>query len=102
MSPAIEEATQRLGAALGRLEAALGRRSGGDGRHPDLETELQLMQDDRARLSVELESAAARLGRVEAVAGHVGRRLETAISAVGDVLTRAEASAGRDRDAGGP
>lgn len=90
MSPEIEEAARRLQSALGQLEAALGRRTGGGVRHPDLETELQLMQDDRARLSVELESATARLSRVEVATEHVGQRVQVAIGALRDVLSRAE------------
>ena len=92
MSPELDAALQRLHSALGLLEeSAASRRSGGGGRAEDLETELQLMQDDRARLSVELESATARLNRVEAATEHVGRRVGAAIGAIGEVLARADA-----------
>ena len=93
MSPEIDTAARRLQSALGQLEAALGRRTGGGVRHPDLETELQLMQDDRARLSVELDSATARLNKVETATEHVGRRVSAAIGALKEVLGRAERSA---------
>jgi hypothetical protein len=91
MSPELDAALQRLHSALGLLEeSAASRRAGGGGRAEDLETELQLMQDDRARLSVELESATARLHRVEAATEHVGRRVGAAIGAIGEVLARAD------------
>jgi hypothetical protein len=48
------------------------------------------MQDDRARLSVELESASARLNQVEVASEHVSRRLQVAIGHVAEVIARAE------------
>lgn len=92
MSPELEAAIQRLQTALVLLEAATGTRPIGDGRRDDLETELQLMQDDRARLSVELESATAQIARFETATDHVGRRVGAAIGALSDVLQRAEAA----------
>ena len=82
----LEEAAKRLDAALQLLEISVGRRFDTEGRRADLETELQIMQDDRARLAVELESTAARLQQVEAVTDDVGRRVHRAIGAVRDVL----------------
>lgn len=85
MGREIDEAVARLGTALGLLEKALERRLG-EARRGDLETELQLMQDDRARLALELESATSRLGRVENAADHIGRRIGLAIGVVESVL----------------
>jgi predicted nucleic acid-binding Zn-ribbon protein len=90
---ALEEATRRLEAALGALEATVGRRLDLERRRGDLETELQIMQDDRARLAVELESATARLEQLENATGDVGRRVQRAIGAVREVLGRAEMAA---------
>jgi predicted nucleic acid-binding Zn-ribbon protein len=89
---ALDDAVRRLDAALGALEATLGRRLDLERRRGDLETELQIMQDDRARLAVELDAAAARLARLEAATGDVDRRVRRAIGAVRDVLGRAEAA----------
>jgi hypothetical protein len=91
MSPELDAALKRLNEALGHLEAAASRPRVGE-RPDDLETELQLMQDDRARLAVDLESASARLNRVEAATEHVGRRVQVAIGHVSEVLARAEAA----------
>ncbi len=80
------EAVKRLEAALGLLEAAVSRRLDLESRRGDLETELQIMQDDRARLALELESATTRLARAEAAAADAGRRVERAIGAIRGVL----------------
>ena len=82
----LEEALRRLDGALGQLEAAVGRRLDSERRRGDLETELQLMQDDRARLAVELDGANSRLNRLETVTRDLGGRIDRAISAVGEVL----------------
>ena len=84
MSPELDEAVRRLSAAVATLEGTVESRAAE--RRPDLETELQLMQDDRARLALELESAMARLGRVETATDHVGRRVQTAIGTLREVL----------------
>ena len=89
---ALEDAMRRLEAALGQLEASVSRRLEIERRRGDLETELQIMQDDRARLAVELEGTSARLAQVEAAADDVGHRVERALGAVRDVLAGAEAS----------
>lgn len=94
MSPELDAAIRRLNAALSQLETAAAARPGLGASRGDLETELQLMQDDRARLSVELESATARLHQVEAASEHVGRRLQAAIGHVSQVLARAERAEG--------
>jgi predicted nucleic acid-binding Zn-ribbon protein len=93
---ALDDAVKRLDAALGALEATLGRRLDLERRRGDLETELQIMQDDRARLAVELDAASARLARMEAATADVGRRVHRAIGAVRDVLERAEAAPAGD------
>ena len=96
MAGSLQDAMKRLDAALGLLEASITRRLEVERRRGDLETELQIMQDDRARLAVELDSAAARLGRVETAADDVERRVQRAIGAVQDVLARAEPAEPRD------
>jgi chromosome segregation ATPase len=97
MGAELDAALARLQASLGQLEAALGRHLDIDRRTSDLETELQIMGDDRARLAVELESAAARLAHVESAADHVGRRLGGAIGALREALASADGVDGRER-----
>ena len=90
MSLSLDDALSRLDGALGLLEVAVARRLEAERRRGDLETELQIMQDDRARLAVELDAALARLHRVEAAADDVGARIQRAMGTVRDVLAQAD------------
>lgn len=90
MSPTLDEALKRLENALGLLEASVSRRLDTEKRKGDLETELQIMQDDRARLAVELDGALTRLNRVEAAAEDVGGRVRRAIGSIEEVLAATE------------
>jgi hypothetical protein len=92
MASTLDEAVKRLENALGLLEATVARRLDVEKRRGDLETELQIMQDDRARLAVELDGALNRLHRFEAAAGHVGERVRRAIGAIEDVLAGTDES----------
>jgi predicted nucleic acid-binding Zn-ribbon protein len=96
MSAVLDDAVKRLQTAIGALEITIGRRLDVEHRRGDLETELQLMQDDRARLAVELESTSARLNRVETATDHIERRVHRAIATIRDVLSRAETSTQRE------
>jgi hypothetical protein len=89
MVPTLDDAMKRLENALGLLEASVARRLESERRRGDLEIELQIMQDDRARLAVELDGALTRLHRYEAVTDDIGYRIRSAIGAVKDVLGRA-------------
>jgi hypothetical protein len=82
---------RRLDGALGHLEAAVSRRLDAEKSRGDLETELQIMQDDRARLAGELDGTLSRLTRAEAAAADVGVRVQRAMGAIRDVLARADA-----------
>lgn len=98
MALVVDDAVRRLQAAIGLLEASVGRRLDVEHRRGDLDTELQLMQDDRSRLAVELESTAARLSRVETAADHVGRRVHVAIGAIQEVLDRPDSPAPHEEE----
>ena len=52
-----DPALMRLRAALDNLEAAAEKRAGRDAVRSDAEAEFAMMQDDRARLAVELDAA---------------------------------------------
>jgi hypothetical protein len=93
MAASLDESVRRLEAALGLLEAAVTRRLDSDRRRGDLETELQIMQDDRARLAVDLDGTVARLHRVEAAANDVGRRVQRAAGLIREVLGQANGAA---------
>ena len=90
-SPVLDHALSRLEGALGQLEAAARRRLEVERGRANLETELTLMQDDRARLAGERDGSMARLGQVQSVAEEVDRRLERAMSALHEMIERVEA-----------
>ena len=85
-SMSLDATMKRLDVALTTLEAAAARRLQSERRRADLETELALMQDDRARLAVELDGALAKLNRLEAAADDVSRRVDRAMGVVRDVI----------------
>lgn len=89
MTPILDDAMKRLDSSLSLLEAAISRRLDADRRRGSLETELQLMQDDRSRLAVELDGALTRLHRFEAATDDVSKRVRQAIGAVQNVLVQA-------------
>jgi predicted nucleic acid-binding Zn-ribbon protein len=89
------EAIKRLDAALGLLEASFNWRLEAERRRGDLATELQIMQDDRARLALELEGAQTSLQRMEVVTEDVTKRVHRAIGSIRHVLAEAEPSAER-------
>lgn len=97
----VDNALARLEGALAQLEAAARRRIDAERGRANLETELALMQDDRARLAAELDGATARLGEVETAAAEVDQRLERAMNVIGAVIerARADAEAGDDVEA---
>ena len=93
----LDQALQRLAAALERLElSATARLDAEQGLEP-LETELSVMRDDRSRLAVELDGALARNASLEQVTREVSARVARAISSVEAVLR----GAAPERDAGG-
>ncbi|WP_248307999.1 DUF4164 family protein [Bosea sp. AS-1] len=87
----LDNALARLDAALGQLEAAARRRIEAERGRANLETELALMQDDRARLAAELDGTVARLGHVETAANDVDQRLTRAMNVIGAVIERVQA-----------
>jgi predicted nucleic acid-binding Zn-ribbon protein len=89
MTPILDDALKRLDIALGLLEGSVSRRLEAERRRGDLETELQLMQDDRARLAGELDGALTRLQRYEAATDDIGQRVRIAIGSIQSVLQQA-------------
>ncbi|MCJ2043427.1 DUF4164 domain-containing protein [Methylobacterium sp. J-078] len=92
MSETIDDALRRLETVLSRLEGAVAQRFEAERDPSDLETELAMMSEDRARLAAELDAASARLVEVEATSADVGERLGRAIAAVEGVLAPARGS----------
>jgi hypothetical protein len=83
----LDAALNRLSAALEKLEIASERRIKAEALRVALEDELAVMQDDRARLAVELDGALARSISLETASAEVARRLGDASAGVRAVLT---------------
>jgi chromosome segregation ATPase len=81
-SPSLDEALRRLASALDLLEAATARRVAAEAARADLTEELAVMQDDRARLALDLDAALARAKRLEATGQQVSRRIEKASASI--------------------
>jgi len=88
ISPAIRQSLMRLRAAVDALEQAEARRRANQRQTGPIETELALMQDDRARLATELDAALARSNRVENLAEDLTRRVDAAMTTVRAVLEK--------------
>lgn len=91
--PSDDPASPRLGAALSRLERAINalelavaERLEDEMSLADLEEELNIMQDDRSRLALELDAALARAITVEKNRDEVVRRIDRASASVAAVL----------------
>jgi hypothetical protein len=85
----LEPSLKRLRAAIDLLEGAIERRLRQEEAQGDSREELALMQDDRARLAVELDSALETNRGLMAANEEAARRLAQAGAAIRAVLERA-------------
>jgi hypothetical protein len=86
----LEPSLKRLRAALDLIEAAVERRVRQDSAQGDALEELALMQDDRARLAVELDGALDRNRSLTAANTEAARLLGRAGAAVRAIVERLE------------
>ena len=84
-----EPSLRRMRAAIDLLEAAVERRARRDAKRGDADEELALMQDDRARLAVELDGALARNRALETANAEAAKRLAQASAAVDKLIESA-------------
>ncbi len=85
----LKAALKGLVAALDQLEAACERRLQADAERSDIEEEFAVLQDDRARLAVELDGAVARSQSLELANNEVARRLARARLAIQEMISPA-------------
>ncbi len=83
----LNDAFQRLGLALDHLDAAAARRAIGDEIRTDREQEFTILQDDRSRLALELDSALGRARALDLANAEVSERLARASATVRTILT---------------
>lgn len=74
----LDLALERLGKALERLERTVSVKLEDDLSNAELEEELAIMRDDRARLALDLDAALARQSALEKARDEVLRRLDAA------------------------
>jgi len=84
----MDEALDRMRSALDRLEAAVEKKLRVEAKRVDADEELNLMQDDRARLAVELDAALADARALAAANVAAGQALGRAAEAIESVLAR--------------
>lgn len=85
----LDPALARLRAALALMEAAIERRRLYDATRADAHEELALMQDDRARLAVELDGALKHNRALLSASAEAGKRFDQAEAAIRAVLANA-------------
>jgi chromosome segregation ATPase len=83
----LNAALKSLTAALDQLEAACERRMKADTERSDIEEEFAVLQDDRARLAVELDGAVARSQSLELANNEVARRLAKARQTIQSMMS---------------
>jgi chromosome segregation ATPase len=76
----LDHAITTLEKSLAELEAAAQRKLSLERSRGDLETELSIMQDDRARLATELDGALARVRTLEGAAKDTIQRIDKALA----------------------
>ncbi|MGO9770550.1 MAG: DUF4164 domain-containing protein [Roseiarcus sp.] len=86
LPPRLDAALQRFERGLDALETAVAQRLENEMSLADLEEELAVMQDDRGRLALDLDTALARAATVEKTRDEVLRRVERASASVASVL----------------
>ena len=82
----LNDAFLRLGQALDHLDAAAARRAIGDEIRTDREQEFTILQDDRSRLALELDSALGRARALDLANAEVSERLARASATVRTIL----------------
>ncbi len=97
----LDDALARFKAALDQLERAVAVRLEDDLSSAELEEELAIMQDDRARLALDLDAALARQSALEKSRDEVLRRLDAAGEGVAAALSGAAGALSRAMTRGG-
>lgn len=83
----LHNALKRLALALDQLDAAAERRLKTAERRSDMQEEFAVLQDDRARLAVELDGAVARSQSLELANNEVARRLAKARETIEEMMS---------------
>ncbi|WP_083202227.1 DUF4164 domain-containing protein [Stappia indica] len=82
----VDAALERLARAVSRLDATVQRRLESDMSLGGLQEELQRLGEDRSSLAATLDTAEARVARLEDANREVSRRLVSAMESIRSVL----------------
>jgi len=88
-APQLDEALSRMREAMDRLQAAIDIRRRKESSRADADEEFALMQDDRARLAVELDGALAENRSLSAAHSTAAGALARAATTIEDLLAQA-------------
>ena len=86
MSTGVDQAAERLSLAIDRLEATIGRQAGVRADKDSLETEIQVLGADRARLADLLDKSEAKATRLDTINRDVSHKLVEAMETIRSVL----------------
>jgi septal ring factor EnvC (AmiA/AmiB activator) len=86
--PPLDEAVQRLVAALEAFEAAVQRRRAHEETVRELEEDVQLLATDRADLARRLDETTARVRDLASANAESVRRLDAAMDSIRDILEK--------------
>lgn len=86
MSTGLNQAAEKLNLAIERLEATIGRQARIQGDKASLETEIQVLGADRARLADLLDKSEAKASRLDAINRDVSHKLVEAMETIRSVL----------------
>lgn len=89
----LDEAIGRMRVALDRLEATVDKRRRHEARRADADEEFTLMQDDRARLAVELDGALAENRALTAASAAAAKAVALAAAKIEGLIGVAAADA---------
>jgi predicted nuclease with TOPRIM domain len=86
MAANVEQSLKALESAISKLEAAIERRVARQAGSDDMQSEIQTLSADRARLADKLDKATAKIESLEIVYRDVSNRLVTAMETVSAAL----------------
>jgi hypothetical protein len=86
MATGVDQAVEKLDLAIDRLEATIGRQAGAQVDKASLETEIQALGADRARLADLLDKSEAKATRLETINRDVSHKLVEAMETIRSVL----------------
>jgi chromosome segregation ATPase len=86
MATGVDQAAERLNLAIERLEDTMSRQDGARVDKASLDTEIQVLEADRARLADLLDKSEAKAARLETTARDVSQKLVEAMETIRSIM----------------